>query len=88
VHLTRGALLLLFALVVTSRTVVAGDWPENYIVHEHAESPDGRYGVLVLSQQAAIAQDKTDANTTYLANLHTISVNTFKKHSIASSKDM
>jgi uncharacterized protein YecT (DUF1311 family) len=71
VRLRHGALLLLFALVVTSRTVAAGDWPENYILHEHSESPDGRYGVLVLSQQAAIDQDKTDGNITYLANLHT-----------------
>jgi hypothetical protein len=67
----QEALLVLFALVITSRTVVAGDWPENYTVHEHSESPDGRYGVLVLSQQAAIDQDKTEGNTTYLANLQT-----------------
>jgi hypothetical protein len=71
VRLTRGALLVLLALVVTSRTVAAGDWPENYIVQEHSESPNGHYGVLVLSQQAAIDQDKTDGNTTYLANLQT-----------------
>ena len=64
-------MLVLFALVVTSKTVAAGDWPENYIVHEHSESPDHRYGVLVLSQQAAIDQDQTDGNTTYLANLQT-----------------
>ncbi len=68
-RLTQGAVLLLFALVVTSRTVAAGDWPEHYIVHEHSESPDGRYGIVVLSQQAAIDQDKTDGNTSYLANL-------------------
>jgi uncharacterized protein YecT (DUF1311 family) len=71
VHLTHGALLVLFALVLTSRTVAAGGWPENYIVHEHSESPDGRYGVLVLSQKAAIEQDQTDENTTFLANLQT-----------------
>jgi uncharacterized protein YecT (DUF1311 family) len=71
VRLTHGAVLILFALVVTSRTVEAGDWPEHYAVHEHSESPDGRYGVLVLSQQAAIDQDQTDGNTTYLANLQT-----------------
>jgi hypothetical protein len=63
--------LILFAHVVTSGTVEAGDWPENYVVHEHSESPDGRYGVLVLSQQAAIDQDQTDGNTTYLADLQT-----------------
>ena len=70
-RLTHGALLVLFALVVTSRTAAAGEWPENYIVHEHSESPDGHYGFLVLSQRAAIDQDKTDGNTTYLASLQT-----------------
>jgi uncharacterized protein YecT (DUF1311 family) len=71
VRLTYGALLVLFAFVVTSKTVAAADWPENYVVHEHSESPDGHYGVLVLSQQAAIDQYKTDGNTTYLVNLQT-----------------
>jgi len=71
VRLTHGASFVLFALVVTFRTVASGEWPENYIVHEDSESPDGHYGVLVLSQQAAIDQDETDGNTTYLANLQT-----------------
>ena len=71
VRLTSGAGLVLFALLVTSRAIAAGDWPENYIVHEHSKSPDGRYGVLVFSQQAAIDQNQTDGNTTYLANLQT-----------------
>ena len=68
---THAAVLVLFPLVILSRTVAAGDWPENYIVHEHSESPDGHYAVLVLSQQAAIDQDATDGNTTYLGNLQT-----------------
>ncbi len=69
---THGALLVLFALVATSRISSAGDWPENYIVHEHSESPDGHYGILVSSQQAAIDQEETEGNTTtYLANLQT-----------------
>ena len=71
VRLTHGPLLVLFALIVTSRTGAAGDWPENYIVHEHSESPNGHYGILVLSQEAAIDQDQTDGNTTYLADLQT-----------------
>jgi hypothetical protein len=71
VRFTYGALVVLSGFVVTSGTFEAGDWPENYVVHEHSESPDGRYGVLVLSQQAAIDQDQTDGNTTYLANLQT-----------------
>ena len=69
--LTHRALLVLFALVFTSRTVAAGDWPENYIVHQQSESPDGRYGVIILSQQAAIDRDETEGNTTYLVNLQT-----------------
>jgi hypothetical protein len=71
VRFTYGALVVLSGFVVTSGTVEAGDLPENYVVHEHSESPDGRYGVLVLSQQAAIDQDQTDGNTAYLANLQT-----------------
>ncbi len=71
VRLTHRALLVLFALVLTSRTVAAGDWPENYIVHEQSESPDGRYGVIILSKQAAIDRDETEGNTTYLVNLQT-----------------
>jgi len=71
VRFPYGALVVLSGFVVTSGTVEAGDWPENYVVHEHSESPDRRYGVLVLSQQAAIDQDQTDGNTTYLANLQT-----------------
>ena len=70
-RLTHGALLVLFVLVATLKPVAGGDWPENYIVHESSESPDGHYGILVLSQQAAIDQDQTDGNTTYLANLQT-----------------
>ena len=49
----------------------AGDWPQNYVVQKNSESPDGRYGVLVLSKQAAIDQDQTEGNSTYLANLRT-----------------
>jgi len=74
VRLKRHALILLFALslsIAFSRAVAAGDWPQNYIVQKNSESPDGRYGVLVLSKQAAIDQDQTEGNTTYLANLQT-----------------
>ncbi len=73
-RLKRHALILLFALslsIAFSRTVAAGDWPQNYIVQKNSESPDGRYGVLVLSKQAAVDQDETEGNTTYLANLQT-----------------
>ena len=66
-RLTHGASFVLFAVVVTFRTVAAGDWPENYIVHEHSESPDGRYAMLVQSQDAALAEDH-DESAVYLAD--------------------
>ena len=67
-------LIVLFALtlsIAASRTVAAGDWRQNYIVRNGSESPDGRYAVLVLSKQAAVDQDQTEGNATYLANLQT-----------------
>ena len=71
----RGRVLILcFVLALhlgLARTVAAADWPQNYVVHEHSESPDHRYGVLALSKEAAIEQDQTDGNTTFLANLQT-----------------
>jgi uncharacterized protein YecT (DUF1311 family) len=62
-----------FTLILVSapRNVVAADWPKDYIVHSDSQSPDSRYAVLVLSKQAAIDQDQTDGNSTYLANLQT-----------------
>jgi len=71
--LLRGRVLILcFVLALhlgLARAVAAADWPQNYVVHEHSESLDDRYGVLVLSKEAAIEQDQTDGNTTFLANL-------------------
>ncbi|PYJ13103.1 MAG: hypothetical protein DME94_11290, partial [Verrucomicrobia bacterium] len=73
--LLRGRVLILcFVLALhlgLARAVAAADWPQNYVVHEHSESPDDRYGVLALSKEAAIEQDQTDGNTTFLANLQT-----------------
>ena len=43
--------------------------PQNYIVHKNSESPDGRYGVLVLSNEAAVKEDQTEGNSIYLADL-------------------
>jgi hypothetical protein len=74
VRLKRQVLIVLFALslnIAFLRTVAAGDWPQNYIVQKNSESPGGRYGILVLSKQAAIDQDQIEGNTTYLANLET-----------------
>lgn len=66
--------ILLSALVLNLATLeigAAADWPQDYIVHENSASPDGRDAILVLSKQAAIDQDQTDGNITYLANLQT-----------------
>jgi hypothetical protein len=73
VRLLNQALIVLSAAlsVGVSTGVTAGDWPQNYIVQKNSESPDGRYGVVVLSKQAAIDQDQTEGNSTYLANLQT-----------------
>ena len=65
--------ILLFALslnIGALRTVAAGDWPQDYVVHKDSESPDSRYGVLVLSHEAAVDNDQTE-RTPYLANLET-----------------
>jgi hypothetical protein len=59
--------ILLFALslnIGALRTVGAGDWAQDYVVHKDSESPDSRYGVLVLSHEAAVDNDHP-----YLANL-------------------
>jgi hypothetical protein len=69
-----GEFLRLFFVTALSIAVLkaaGADWPQNYIVHKNSASPDGRYAVLVLSKEAAIDQDQTQANTTYLADLQT-----------------
>jgi hypothetical protein len=48
-----------------SLLVIARD----YVAHKDSESPDSRYGVLVLSHEAAVDKDQTEGNTTYVANL-------------------
>jgi uncharacterized protein YecT (DUF1311 family) len=45
----------------------ATDWPPNYIVQENSESRDGRYAVLVQSQDAALAEDDNES-AVYLAD--------------------
>jgi hypothetical protein len=69
VRLTYGALLVLFALVVNSRTAAATiDWPDGYVVYENTTSPDGRYGVLVPTMEAW-EQDESLSVTNYLADV-------------------
>jgi hypothetical protein len=57
--------------IAASKTVAGNAWPQDYIVHEGSESANGRYAVPVLSKQAAIDQNQTEGNTTYLANIET-----------------
>jgi uncharacterized protein YecT (DUF1311 family) len=63
-------LTVVIALALTLsalRTAAAGDWPKDYIVHENSESADGRYAVLVQSQDAALAEDDNES-AVYLAD--------------------
>jgi hypothetical protein len=68
-RLTQRASLILFALVITSRTLAgSGDWPDGYIVYENTTSPDGRYGVLVPTMEAS-EQDESLSQANYLADV-------------------
>ena len=69
-HNVDRVLILLFALVLdlaASGIAASADWPPNYIVKENSESPDGRYAVLVQSQDAALAEDENES-AVYLAD--------------------
>jgi uncharacterized protein YecT (DUF1311 family) len=63
----RALALLLVLNLATSGIAAADDWPPNYIVHKNSESPDGRYAVLVQSQDAALAEDDNES-AVYLAD--------------------
>jgi uncharacterized protein YecT (DUF1311 family) len=63
----RALVLLLVLNLATSGIAAADDWPPNYIIHENSESPDGRYAVLVQSQDAALAEDDNES-AVYLAD--------------------
>lgn len=62
----RGLIFLFVVVLGLTATGIAAavDWPQNYIVHDGSELPDGRYAVLVLSTQAAIDHDQTEGNPT------------------------
>jgi uncharacterized protein YecT (DUF1311 family) len=62
-----AAILLL--TIVTAPLLRAGDWPKDYVVQENSKSPDGRFAVLVESQDAAADQD-TDRSAVYLADVN------------------
>ncbi len=69
-HNVDRVLILLFALVLdlaASGIAASADWPPNYIVKENSESPDGRYAVVVQSQDAALAEDDNE-RAVYLAD--------------------
>jgi hypothetical protein len=46
----------------------AADWPEGYVVHEHSDSPDGQYGIVVPGSEE-ISDREESAN--YLGDLKT-----------------
>jgi uncharacterized protein YecT (DUF1311 family) len=62
-----AAAFLIFTLVQAA----AADWPEDHTVLKNSTSPDGRYGVLVVSREAGLNDDRTGDDATYLANLPT-----------------
>jgi uncharacterized protein YecT (DUF1311 family) len=71
VRLRGRVLILCFVLALhlgLARAVATADWPANYVVHENSESPDGRYAVLVQSQDAA-AESNDNESAVYLADV-------------------
>jgi hypothetical protein len=63
----RALVLLLVLNLATSGIAAADDWPPNYIIHKNSESPDGRYAVLVQSQDTALVEDDNES-AVYLAD--------------------
>jgi len=66
----RRVLILFSALLlnIAGSKAAAADWPQDYVVHENSESPDGRYAVLVQSQDAA-AESNDNESAVYLADV-------------------
>jgi hypothetical protein len=60
-------------LFFATSLAVADEWPKDYVVQENSESPNGRYGVLVLSHDAAVENDSEESDV-YLADVkaHTV----------------
>jgi hypothetical protein len=59
----------MLALTAMTPDVFSGDWPEDHTVLKNSTSPDGRLGVLVVSREAGLTDDRAGDNSTYLANL-------------------
>lgn len=61
----------MLALTAMTPDVFSGDWPEHHTVLKNSTSPDGRLGILVVSREAGLNEDRVGDNSTYLANLQT-----------------
>ena len=63
-----------FALTVHV-SVRAEDWPTGYVVAEHSQSPDGRFGILVESKDSVLNRNDEPGGdedyVNYLADLTT-----------------
>lgn len=58
--------ILSFLFVVTP--LIANEWPKDYVVREHSESPDGHYALLVETADAYEAQNSNESDV-YLADV-------------------
>jgi uncharacterized protein YecT (DUF1311 family) len=57
-----------YYLFLAASSAMAGDWPKDYVAEENSKSPNGRYAVLVQSQDVAIEND-SDESHVYLADV-------------------
>jgi len=55
-------------LFIAGSSLLAGDWPTDYVVREDSTSPDGHYAVLVQTAEAADAQTSNES-AVYLAEV-------------------
>lgn len=62
--------LFLFAVCLPPACAAGEGWPAGYVIAEHSESPDGRFGVLLPSREKAETFDETEIPNT-LVNLKT-----------------
>jgi hypothetical protein len=61
-------LVIVFCSVLLLASVRAAKWPEDYVVEENSESPNGRYALLIQTQDAAEEQENSE-HSVYLANV-------------------
>jgi len=66
-HLHRWFLFFIgFALIVRQQAR-AEDWPAGYIIAEHSQSPDGRFGILVESKDSVLNKaDEPSGDENYI----------------------